>query len=105
MRSNQADDKVIREFTRDNMRGSRYVLEVGIVEWQGPHTPVVQWRVYRTWDTPPDEEALRAAYDLLLLDPRYFMRCQRCRALTPTGCMHDDELCQGCAEQYLGVIH
>ena len=83
----------------------RWKFQVGIVTWDGPCEPRIGWRTYRSWLTPPTEKRLQKAQAAAISEPRFFQTCTRCGELNNAGHMHDEEICQGCAERYLGVVH
>jgi len=82
-----------------------WCFEVGVVGWDGPHTPFTRWKPFRTWKTPPPEARLERAKASARKDPRFFRTCTRCHELTNAGHMHNDHTCQSCAERHLGVVH
>lgn len=83
----------------------RWKFQVGIVIWDGPHTPEIKWRTYRSWLTPPTEKRLLKARAAAIAKPRFFRTCTRCGELNNAGHMHDKETCQGCAGRYLKVVY
>ena len=83
----------------------RWEFQVGVVTWDGPHTPEIAWKKYRTWLTPPTEKRLQKAREAATAESRFFRTCTRCGKLNNVGHMHDEETCQGCAERHLGVVH
>ncbi len=83
----------------------RWEFQVGIVTWNGPHTPVVAWKTYRRWRRQPDAVRLARARASALAEPRFFLICARCGELNNAGHMHDEQTCQGCAERCLGIVH
>ena len=78
---------------------------VAIVKWEGPHTPSLDWTTFRRWKREPTEERLQKAQAAALARPRFFRTCSICHELNNAGHMHDDHICQGCAERHLGVVH
>ena len=83
----------------------RWKFQVGIVTWDGPCEPRIEWETYRSWLTPPTEKRLQKARAAAISEPRFFRTCSRCHELKNAGHMHDQQTCQSCAERYLGVVH
>ncbi len=95
------DEEIKREFIRVAPSGRR--VQVAMISWNGPHTPSTEWVNFRSIpeNTTPDE--IEKAMNQALARKSYFLRCQTCKQLNPLGWMHDDRICQGCAERDLGV--
>lgn len=83
----------------------RWEFQVGVLTWEGPHTPRIVWKTYRSWRSQPNADRLARARAAATKEPSFFRTCSRCRDLKNIGYMHDQQTCQGCAERYLGVIH
>lgn len=98
----EADDS-IDEYFRCVPAADGWVFQVGLVEWDSPHTPHIAWKDFRRWKREPDakrkEQAKTAAIQ------RWFRTCSHCHQLTNPGHMHDRSLCQGCAMDELGVVY
>jgi hypothetical protein len=80
-------------------------LEVAVVEWHGPQTPELRWEVAQHFASTPSREEVRVAEQSVLEDSRYFGRCSMCGERCNVGHMHSGTVCQGCAEEHLGVVH
>ncbi len=88
----------------ENAKG--WAFQVGVVDWGGrPHTPRLVWKTHQTWSALPDAAQLAEAKAAALSDARFFLTCQRCGEVNIEGHMHDQEICQGCAERHLGVCY
>jgi hypothetical protein len=83
----------------------RWKFQVGIVAWDGPSEPRIEWRTWRSWLTPPTEKRLQKARAAAIAEPRFFRTCTRCGELNNAGHMDGQQTCQSCAERYLGVVH
>ncbi len=81
-----------------------WVYRVGVVEWDEPHSPRVEWVTLRRWKTIPDASRLARARQAALANLHFFRVCSRCGKLNNIGHMHDDAICQACAEAD-GVIY
>ena len=119
-------DVLLQMHQNQNMRGSledllcddvvlqsRYrplfALFVGRVCWDGSHQPYAEYTCVRTWEEAPTEQAWQAAIQAAYHDPRFFVVCTRCGSRCNTGHMYSTEppndICQGCAAMYLGVVY
>ena len=99
------DAELIADFTRMVEVDGEIRLEVGVIEWPGPHEPALVWKTFRHWKKPPTAERLAAARKQALSSPRYFRVCRRCGTRNSVGHMHDRNTCQSCAEAHLGVVY
>lgn len=75
------------------------------VAWPGPGTPVPQVRdvIHIPADVSSD---LQAIVEETRQRSQASMRaCRYCSEWFPPGYMHAPDVCQGCAEQHLGVVH
>lgn len=88
------------------------VLLYGI-RWDGPsrlvpnHRPLahIRWR-----DLPTAREEAAAVLRHLIEAAQMirlatFRTCRFCQESTPPEWMHDEDVCQGCAEKHLGIVH
>jgi hypothetical protein len=83
------------------------------VRWDGPHTPVpdprplacLAWSDFRG----SEAEAVVAAQLLIqagiVIRRAAFRRCRSCKRNMPPEWLHAEDMCQGCAERELGVVH
>lgn len=82
-----------------------YIFWVGRVKWNGPHSPELYYTPFRQWKKIPTDSMLARARQAALRDRRFFVICKRCKQINNVGHMHDSNICQGCAERYLGVVY
>jgi len=83
------------------------------VHWDGPHTPAVNGRDLAriSWeDLPSDtEEATQVIQSLVdaarTIRRSKFSRCNECGDVKPPEWMHDDRICQSCAEKHHGIVY
>jgi hypothetical protein len=81
------------------------------VAWQAPPTALVVPITIGSvlWTRLPEEGAMRAVKALIKVARNVrlskFRVCSMCVQRNPPEWMHDDEVCQRCAEQELGVVH
>jgi len=86
------------------------VLEYA-VRWDTPYTPMVKPRLIGEvkWRRARNAETTRAVSALIAATRESrrakFRRCEECERVLPPAWMHDDRICQTCAEQELGVVH
>jgi hypothetical protein len=78
-----------------------------VVRWLGPHTPVPTSVLWRRVDL--DEVAVgdlaKLITDARRARKRQFRTCRYCGRRTPPEHRHEKDVCHGCAEQHLGVVH
>lgn len=96
---------------RDEAIGA-FVGEVGIfvgwvdVTWPGPGHPELELQAVR--HLTPQEATFALANELSRLRAAYAAasrECRYCGRLFSPGHMHEHDVCQGCAERQLGVVH
>jgi hypothetical protein len=81
------------------------------IAWRGPYTGSVEPIAIGTvhWTAISAEAAMRAVKALVSAarEARLskFRGCGMCGQSTPPEWMHDDNVCQECAERDLGVVH
>lgn len=81
------------------------------VRWEGPLTPVAQPVEVAVlhWETVSGDAAMRVVRTLIgaAREARLskYATCQACEKITPPEWMHDDEICQACAERERRVVH
>lgn len=98
--------EVIVRLTRSTITVWEYA-----VRWEGPHTPIVQpirigSLAWRHIAADSGFSAARALMHAALESRRSKFRvCVRCEKQTPPEWMHDDEICQSCAERHVGVVY
>jgi hypothetical protein len=99
------DDELIAEFMRIRSEGDATLLEVALVKWRGPDEPSLRWQRFHTWAGIPTTTEVEAAQRQALDDPSLFQHCDRCGERCNRGHMHNDHICQSCAERFLGVVY
>ncbi|GHA58293.1 hypothetical protein ACFFLZ_17235 [Photobacterium aphoticum] len=95
----------IYDSVRDDIRITRtetgITIEVSVINWDGPHTPVGQWILVK--ELPLDCK-IEAEYAKVLRS-KYFKFCDYCCTYNNVGHMFDKRMCQGCASHHLGVVY
>lgn len=100
------DDEMFLKFTRARRSGAAIVLEVQVIRWTaGPHTPDTSWAEVERLAGDSTVAEIERRRRRLLQRRRLFRICSTCTERTPVGWMHDQHVCQGCAERTLGIIH
>lgn len=99
----EEEEDTVDEYLRFRQADGSWVLEVGRVEWPHPHEPCLIWTPFRTWTREPRAEQVLAARTAAI--EQYFRTCVHCHELCHIGHMHDQQICQGCAEGVLGIVH
>ena len=97
------DEEIKKEFVRVSPSGKR--LEVTRISWGSYHTPTGEWIDAGPLAENADQSEIDAKMVRILACKRFFRRCRICNELKPLGWMHDTEVCQSCAERYLGIVH
>ena len=104
-RKDEQEAQLLADFTRIVVGETTTVLEVATIRWESPCTPNLDWHVYMSWKSAPIPEHTAQIIADLLADQRYFRTCDRCNKLNCAGHMHDQNICQGCAERHLGGVY
>ena len=100
------DDEMLLKFTRARRLGAEIVLEVRLIRWTaGPHTPDTSWAEVERLAGGATAAEIGRRRRRLLQRRRLFRICSTCSERKPAGWMHDQHVCQGCAERTLGIIH
>jgi len=100
-----SDTDLRKEFIRIDETAARVQILVRRISWDGPATPVSDWVVGRELPEGATETEVEEALTLLLENSEYFRECAECRERNPVGWMHDERICQGCAQRNHGVVY
>jgi hypothetical protein len=81
------------------------------VDWEGPNDPVTRpiqfgrilWRRFEGVDALAVLRALVAA--CRGSRRAKYRTCRMCETLRPPESMHDEEVCQACAQKHLGIVY
>lgn len=99
------DDEVIKEFIHVERKENALVFYATIIEWEGSHTPVSEpVEVYRSEELLNEKEIQNRVMEITRMRS-FFLRCTECGELNPVGWMHDEKICQGCAQMNHGIIY
>jgi len=100
------DDKLIAEFIR-TVQGSddKTLIEVKVIGWDGPHTPVSSWVTAKTLGGTQSPEKLQKAILRVLETKKFFRTCKDCGERNPVGWMTGNMgVCHACAERNHGIV-
>jgi hypothetical protein len=82
-------------------------LRLPTVEWtMGAYGPAASSRFWKHIESKTTDEELENLLEEALKKRRSeFKDCQYCRNSFPPEHRHSEDVCHGCAEKYLGVVH
>ena len=99
------DIELREEFIRiEKTQGGIQIL-VREIRWEGPHTPISTWAIARTLPATASESEIENIVACVVGDRGYFRACLECGEKKPIGWMHNERICQGCAEANHGIVH
>lgn len=99
------DQQLIDEFIRTTPSDTGVLIEVLIIDWPTPSQPVSSWVAAATVRGTPSLEKLQERVLRVLGTKKYFRVCGECGERNPMGWMHDNKICQSCAERNHGVVY
>ena len=94
-----------RRFIRVRDSGEHKTIQVLRITWYEPSRPTSYWRTVVRLPPSASATAVVKARRALLKNPKHFGVCAECGERNPQGWMHDEALCQSCAEANHGVVH
>jgi len=92
------DDDLLGDYTRVRLDAGMHVIEVGVVSWQGAHSPELSW--VEAARLPADTAAaeVERARRKLLAQRKFFVICKVCGERNAKG--HTEQrVCHGCMEK------
>jgi hypothetical protein len=96
------DDDLLRDYTRVRLDADEQVIEVGVIDWHGPHTPQLTWVEAARLPKAATAEEVERARRKLLQRRKFFVICKECGERNAKG--HTSEgVCHGCMEKS-GVV-
>ena len=103
------DDELIKEFIRVDRTGSETTIAVCKIQWDGPHTPVSNWKIAASFPAETTDDNVATVVAGILRDRHFFQVCTECNERKPNGWMMGngtplDSICQSCGERHHGVI-
>jgi hypothetical protein len=99
------DRELLREFVRVERTEKRVQILVRKIRWDGPHKPLSTWVVAKSLPDTASVPAIEEASASTLEDHRYFRTCHECGKRKPVGWMHNESICQRCAEANHAVVY
>lgn len=100
-----SEEELISEFIITNKNSYNIEILIKEIFWESPHSPNTRLTVAKTLDIDVTKAELESEIKKVVRNKKYFQECKMCKELNPLGWMHDIEICQSCAENYLGVIY
>jgi hypothetical protein len=97
--------QISREYLRVRPAEKHLLLQVMQIAWPSPGSPRTYWRTVSRLPVDASPAAIAKARRAALRNPKHFRVCQECGELKPSGHMHDDKICQSCAERSHGVVY
>lgn len=97
--------ELFNDYTRSRTLEDKVVVDVQVIRWLSSYEPQGVWVPVFELSCGAGTAAITEARNKLLAMPRYFQTCDCCQQLMAVGHMHDDGVCQGCAEKHLGVAY
>ena len=98
-------DEIKTNYLRLSSKKDGIYIEVCVVNWNGPHTPISDWKVAKRMDSNCSITAMEEAIKAVLSDKKYFRECNSCGALKISGHMYDTGICQSCAQDTLDIVY
>lgn len=93
--------EVLKDYVRINKEDNTIKIEVLSIHWDGPHTPISNWTLYK--ELPLDCK-LNIEINAVLRS-KHFGYCESCNSYNAVGHMHTKKMCQCCASQHLGLVY
>jgi hypothetical protein len=97
--------KYINDYMRVARSDNTIEIQVEMIEWPHPHTPTSSWHTIDKLDKFTSQEVIDEIVEKTLSDKRYFKVCNECNERNPVGHMHDNKICQSCAENNHGIVY
>jgi len=95
----------LKEFVRVERTKTEVQILVREIHWDGPATPIHTWVIAKSLPDTASEPTIENATADILQDRRYFQVCHECDERKPLGWMHDESICQGCAQANHGIVY
>ena len=99
------DSELRKEFIRVEKTRLSVQILVCKINWDGSHSPISKWVVGRKLSRKATKAEIESAIVETLGDFNYFQVCLECDKRNSIDHMHDENICQGCAETKHGVVH
>lgn len=98
------DQELIKDFIKIEKNPDCINFLVCQITWD-LHTPISKWKIAAKTPADISSTAIKQQIAQILNNQRYFNICQECGERNPCGWMHDQHICQSCAENNHGVLY
>jgi hypothetical protein len=99
------DAQIIKECIKVEKTDLYVKILVEHTSWLRPHEPYSEWMEGETLPGKVSQSEIQDAVKRVIENHRHFRVCQECGDRKPTGWMHNDRICQGCAEANYGIVY
>lgn len=99
------DKEIISKFIQLKQKNDGLHILVCGISWPHPHEPVSSWTVASVLPQTSSSQEVDSKIQETLGNKQYFQICQECVERKPRGWMHNDGICQSCAERNHGVVY
>ena len=99
------DTEIISRFIKVEQGKSRLNILACSISWPHPHEPLSNWTVAAALPLDSSSGKIDSEIQAVLINKDYFQVCQECGQRKPCGWMHNDAICQGCAEKNHSVVY
>jgi len=99
------DTEIIAKLIKVERQNSELSILVCCISWPHPHEPRSNWEIAAVLPLKSSSGEIDSKIQNVLQDKQYFQTCQECQRRNPCGWMHNDGICQGCAERNHGVVY
>ena len=93
------------------INGTKVSIAVFSIRWDGPGEPTVRPKQLATlnWKRLPSSTTMTTLHGLISaaieIRRSKYRKCEKCEEIKPPEWMHDEDICQSCAERHLGVVY
>ena len=93
------------------INGNKVSIAVFSIRWDGPGEPTVRPKQLATlnWKRLPSATTMMTLHGLISaaieIRRSKYRKCEKCEEIKPPEWMHDEDICQSCAERHLGVVY
>jgi ribosomal protein L40E len=99
------DKEIISEFIQVKQKEDGLHILVRGISWPHPYEPGSSWTVASVLPQTSSSQEVDFKIQEILGNKQYFQICQECGERNPCGWMHNDSICQSCAENNHGVVY
>lgn len=99
------DKEIASEFMQVKQENDGIHILVCDISWPHHHEPVSSWTVASVLPKASSTQEVDFKIQAILQNKKYFQICQECGERNPRGWMHNEVICQSCAEKNHGVVY